>query len=323
MMNPGIHQLRTSRILAENCDFGHLHHEKPLPMGHFIARLPLGLITAAGISLAAYRLGTLTRSGVIAATVAGGLVFAGTGLRGSAGMLAYFSSSSALGKLSSSTQSEQRRGNTRDGTQVLANGGVPALLAILSAVGPERSRSLARVGFAGSLAAATADTWATEIGSRARSTPRSIVTLRHVPRSSSGGVTVLGLLASAAGAAFIAGVAGSDLIPRQPRHKPLFAIAFGGFSGSLADSLLGATVQELRVCDVCLLQTERATCCGQTTRRIRGVAGIDNDVVNVVAVAIGAAVTIVTFMPCVANSGPAGAAASDVVARLRRFGAPI
>jgi uncharacterized protein (TIGR00297 family) len=266
------------------------------------------LLAAAGISLVAYRLGTLTRSGTIAATLTGSAVFAGTGLRGSAGMLAYFVSSSALGKLPASPHALQRRGQTRDAVQVLANGGVPALLAICSAIGPERFRSLARAGFAGSLAAAAADTWATEIGSRAHSAPRSIVTLRRVPRGTSGGVTILGLLASTAGALFIAGVVGASGDLRLLQCKPMFAIAFGGLTGSLADSHLGATVQELRACELCFRQTELATCCGEPTIRIRGIAGIDNDVVNALSVTLGAIVTMIATSSYVDTKSHSGAA---------------
>jgi uncharacterized protein (TIGR00297 family) len=277
-------------------------------MSRFVSRLPLGLLAAAGISLVARRLGTLTRSGTIAATLTGSAVFAGTGLRGSAGMLAYFASSSALGKLSASPHALQRRGNTRDVIQVLANGGVPTFLATCSAIGPERFRSLARAGFAGSLAAAAADTWATEIGSRARSAPRSIVTFRHVPRGTSGGVTILGLLASTAGALLIAGVVGASGDLRSRQYKPMLAAAFGGVVGSLADSLLGATVQELRACDLCHRQTEHVTCCGKPTTRIRGIAGIDNDVVNALAVTLGAIVTMIATSSYVDSKCPAGAA---------------
>lgn len=292
-------------------------------MNRFVAQLPLGLIAAAGISLAAYRLATLTRSGAIAATLTGTMVFAGTGLRGSASLFAYFASSSTLGKLPSAMNPDQRRGHTRDAVQVLANGGVPALLAAFSAIGPERLRPLSYAGFAGSLAAAAADTWATEIGSRAKTIPRSIVTLQRVPRGSSGGVTVIGLLASAAGALFIAGVSGVEPTTRTLWRAPLLAIALGGFAGSLADSFLGATVQELRVCKVCLRRTERTTCCREPTRRVRGVAGIDNDVVNALAVTIGAAVTIVTVMPKVVPDSISGAATSGFGVRPRLIWAPL
>jgi uncharacterized membrane protein len=56
---------------------------------------------------------------------------------------------------------------------------------------------------------------------------------------------------------------------------------FGGTVGSLADSLLGATVQQMFRCGVCGREIEAAHHCGQPAVRIRGYAGWNNDAVNV------------------------------------------
>ena len=52
--------------------------------------------------------------------------------------------------------------------QVIANGGVAAVLALASSLTRRRIQSLLIAGFGGAVATATADTWATEIGSRSR-----------------------------------------------------------------------------------------------------------------------------------------------------------
>ena len=52
--------------------------------------------------------------------------------------------------------------------------------------------------FAGAIAAASADTWATEIGTLSPANPVSIATLRPVQTGMSGGVSILGIAASAA-----------------------------------------------------------------------------------------------------------------------------
>ena len=71
----------------------------------------------------------------------------------------------------------------------------------------------------------------------------------------------------------------------------LTAIAIAGAAGALADSVLGATVQERRWCDACARGTERRVHdCGAATRQVGGVGGVDNDVVNLAATLTGALV---------------------------------
>jgi uncharacterized protein (TIGR00297 family) len=233
--------------------------------------------------------------GAVAGTVVGGAVFAGGGVRGGAALVVFFVSSTLLGRLRHGAGIEQRRGNARDAVQVLANGGVPALLALAGSAAPVHFRSMLGSGFGGAVAAATADTWATEIGSRSGQTPRSIASWRPVVPGASGGVTAAGLTASALGAATIAGVlcAGRSGLPRE-NASLVGATLIGGVAGSAIDSLLGATMQEVRFCDVCAKETELPVHgCGTATRRIRGAAWCDNDAVNAIATASGAGVAMI------------------------------
>jgi uncharacterized protein (TIGR00297 family) len=131
-------------------------------------------------------------------------------------LLAFFVSSSLLSKPA-----------TRNERQVLANGGVAALAALAGSW----------TAFAGSLAAATADTWATEIGRRSRTPPRLFSNGMPVPAGTDGGITLLGTAGGIAGAGLIAGL--SFLLGQ----RTLLAIAAGGVAGMTLDSLLGATVQ--------------------------------------------------------------------------------
>lgn len=60
----------------------------------------------------------------------------------------------------------------------------------------------------------------------------------------------------------------------------------------MIDSLLGATLQERRCCPLCETITEqpRHRRCGSATHVIGGVPGLNNDAVNLFAIAAGAAV---------------------------------
>ena len=263
-------------------------------MDELRARAMIGLAGAATISLAAHRAGALSADGALAATGVGAAVVAGSGIRGGAMLVAFFLSSTLLGRLPATVHLDQRRGRQRDAVQVMANGGVAALLALASSLAPEQSRSLLLAGFGGAVATATADTWATEIGSRSRTPPRSIVTLQPTAPGASGGITMTGLTASAIGAALIAGMASASFVTNS-RHASTRAIpiALGGFIGALVDSILGATIQEVRVCEACAVETEhRVHYCGAATRSTRGTPWCDNDMVNVLAIATGATTAI-------------------------------
>jgi uncharacterized protein (TIGR00297 family) len=224
----------------------------------------------------------------LAATPVGGAILAGTGPRGATALLAFFGSSSMLGRLPQPRAIRQRRGNERDAVQVLANGGVAAALAITARYDPSGA---ALAAFGGALATATADTWATEIGTRTGGRPRSVLTGRPVPAGASGGVSLCGSVAAVIGAAFIATVLSARSRGTCRGEASLWsAVALGGVVGAFADSALGAAVQEVRACSVCGEETELDRhCCGHPTIVVRGIAGFDNDVVNFTATLVGAA----------------------------------
>ena len=150
----------------------------------------------------------------------------GLGWRGVGLLLAFFVSSSLLTRAAKGGE-KSGGGGRRNARQVLANGCVAALAA-LAGHWP---------WFAGALAAATADTWATEIGSHSRMLPKLITTGAHVPAATDGGMTLLGTAGGLAGAGFIA------MLSYLFGQRASLAIAAAGFIGMLVDSLLGAIVQ--------------------------------------------------------------------------------
>jgi uncharacterized protein (TIGR00297 family) len=266
-----------------------IHDQSPVPARGLLR----SVTTAAAIAFGAWRFRALSSGGAVAATVVGTAVYAGAGLRSAVALVVYFVSSTLFGCLPG-VRLEQRRGRRRDAIQVLANGGVAALLAAASTRRRAASGALLATGVGGAIAAAAADTWATELGSRATQAPRSIVTGRRVSPGTSGGVTAVGLAASLSASIVIAGVASAAVVPRRAARKVSpAAIALGGLCGSLVDSLIGATVQEVRYCPTCDRESELITHgCGAVTRHLRGASWCTNDTVNVVATAMGAATAI-------------------------------
>jgi uncharacterized protein (TIGR00297 family) len=135
----------------------------------------------------------------------------------------------------------------RDIHNVLGNGLSPLIFAVLFAISSEQQADmLFLLGFSGSVATATADTFSTEIG-QGHGTPRLITTLKRVPEGTKGGVSIPGLGAAALGSALIAFV--SLLFLGERAITYLGAVFFviclvAGFSGGLIDSILCATVED-------------------------------------------------------------------------------
>jgi uncharacterized protein (TIGR00297 family) len=257
------------------------------------SQLLFGIILGPLIGYSAFRVRALTRSGALAASFVGAAIFAAGGLTWAAGLLLFFISSSLLSRLfahrKKSAAEKFSKGNQRDWAQVTANGGLGALFAIVHLQNPESAWPF--YAFLGTMAAANADTWATELGVLARSSPRLITTGKKVEPGTSGGISLPGTTASLAGAALV------GLLAFLPDGQGLFlwlAVCVGGLAGSLFDSLLGATVQAIYYCPLHEKETEQHPfhVCGTPTKHIRGWRRLDNDLVNFAATMVGAGVTV-------------------------------
>ena len=263
------------------------------------SRVLLGLLFSSMIALVAYRRRSLDKSGAVGAVASGTSIFGMGGWSWGMTLIYFFVSSSLLSHYRQRDKDEAAadkfsKGGRRDLGQAAANGGLATLFAIIYGLArSSRTRRLAQAGFTGALAAANADTWATELGVLSASKPRLITTGREVAPGTSGGVTWLGLGASSLGAYSL----GLFFRVGQGFRKscapaPLVAL-ISGLAGSLFDSLLGATVQAMYYCPTCQAETERRIHrCGTPTRPLRGIAWINNDVVNFLATACGGAVAI-------------------------------
>lgn len=267
-------------------------------------RIALGAGCAALIALAALRQGALTGDGALAATLLGAVVFALGGWAWAVLVVVFFASSSALSflrqRLRPDIAPNAAKGARRDAAQVFANGGWLLLWALANARWPHPAWSMAALG---TLATAAADTWATEIGLLSPLPPRFILDGREVPPGTNGGITPLGLLASATAglllgfAAALLALLGGVRVPFAPGWLTLLGGVVGA-CGALVDSLLGATLQGVFFCPHCGEETEhRIHHCGTPTRHLRGWAWCNNDAVNALASLAGGLLALLMVRP--------------------------
>lgn len=174
-----------------------------------------------------------------------------------------------------------RGGGPRDLTQVAANGGAALIMAALLALSHD---SVFTIAVAAAFAACNADTWASEIGVLSRKPPVSLLTFQPVRRGLSGGVSLLGFVASLAGAALIGlTFAAYQLLTGHPAAslmQPFALIFMAGIAGSLLDSLLGATLQAKYVSHETGELTEKPCHNGRENRLHSGLRFVNNDFVN-------------------------------------------
>ncbi|MDI7277084.1 MAG: DUF92 domain-containing protein [Anaerolineae bacterium] len=266
-------------------------------------QLLIGLLLSVAVAWLGYRLNSLSEQGMYGAIAVGTLTFGFGGWPWGLLLVAFFVTSSVLSRY---RFAEKRAATThfaktgrRDLGQVLANGGLGALLALWYGLSGG-AHLLLFFAFAGAMAAVNADTWATELGVLSRRKPRLITSGERVEPGASGAVSKLGLIASLAGAWLIGflGLAFQvidgriDGIPHTGRLVWLpLAAAVGGMVGSLVDSLLGATLQAIYYCPHCGKETEQPVHrCGRQPIYVRGLHWLDNDWVNLFSSVAGALV---------------------------------
>lgn len=232
----------------------------------------LPAVAAAGVGvlvvIIAGRLGWLTRTGQVAAALVGAAVLAGTGAFGLGLLITFFLTSSALSRYRITAKLGADKPGGRSAAQVFSNGGAAAAFSLLALA---RWVPEAHYALAGAIAAATADTWATEIGSSGSWPTWSVIGEGRVAPGRSGGVSIPGTAAAGLGAALIGLLAGqlygepSGTGGTHPDWVKLMLAA--GMAGMLVDSVLGATLE-----DRCRL--------------------LDNDQVNAACTLVGAAVAL-------------------------------
>ncbi len=199
--------------------------------------LAVGILAAAGAAT-----GLTTLSGSLGGGLVGISAVAGFSWQGLVFLLIYFplltgaATAFRFGEKLSRGLADEVGG--RDIFQALANGGIPLLAALLTALGSLPTAWGATL-FITCLTSSAADTVSAEVGKVVGRRTYLIWGLRPVPPGTDGGVSLPGTAAGLA-TIVIMGATGMALFPGLLEADALLA---GAVAGNLADSLLGALAQ--------------------------------------------------------------------------------
>lgn len=176
--------------------------------------------------------------------------------------------------------------------QVLANGGVAWIALSVTAVGPASTLSIqmgSYAAFVGALAAAAADTWATEVGKWAPSRPWSLREGRQVPIGTSGAVSFVGTGAAILGAMSVVAAAllSGDVLSAAPGPgRNALILGSAGVLGMVADSVAGAFVQAQYSTSGTVKWDEEPA--SPNDEPVRGSGTVGNNAVNLIGTTVGA-----------------------------------
>lgn len=206
----------------------------PPVTGQWIVNLATGIAANIALGGMAYRARSIDGRGLVAGVCVGASVYFGLGWRGFLCLATFFVLGTAATRVGRAVKAAH---GPRTARHVLANGSVPACASLAAVAFPGHAVELT-AACAGALAAATADTLASELGRVYGGTPYLLTTLRRVPVGENGGVTIFGTLVGLAGATALAAVA-----VLLGLVGSVVAIAVAGAAGNLVDSAFGATLE--------------------------------------------------------------------------------
>lgn len=205
-------------------------------------RLASAIAVNAAVAWAGYRARTVSRSGAVAGSLIGIVIFSGLGWRGWVLLLVTFLSAAITSRMGWRRKSllgiAEERGGRRGAGNAIANTGVAAIAALLVLFAADVQA--ARIAFAAALTAGGSDTIASEIGKAWGRGTWSIATLGRVPPGTSGAMSLEGTAAGIAGAFVLAAVA---IALHIAPGAALLPIVIAATLGALVESWLGATLE--------------------------------------------------------------------------------
>lgn len=204
--------------------------------------LPRAIAANVAAALLGYRARTVSSSGAVTGTIIGIVIFVCTGWQGWLLLLATFAFaaiSSHVGlRRKTALGIAEARGGRRGAGNAIANTGVATIAALLAVL--TYAHDTALVAFVAALTAGGSDTVASEIGKAWGRRTYLITGLQAVPPGTSGALSLEGTAAGLAGAAALAGLGVVlNLVPAWTMP----AIIGGAVAGSVAESVMGATLE--------------------------------------------------------------------------------
>lgn len=164
----------------------------------------------------------------------------------------------------------------RGALQVLINGGWALIFFILYAFIDNISLYIS----AGvSLSCGFSDSIASDVGAFAKKQPYDIFRRKKVERGVSGGVTILGSIASFLASLFMGGISCISSF----NLMVFLSVWLIGLLNVWLDTLLGSTLQGLYSCPICNKLTEKKIHCGEKTTLVKGYSFISNNGVNAIS----------------------------------------
>ncbi len=202
------------------------------------------LATAANVVVAflGHRAHLVTAAGAVTGALIGIAIAVTTGWPGWSLLLATFLAASVSSRLGLGRKTllgiAEERGGRRGPGNAIANTGLAAVAALLAV--STVHRDLALLAFVTALAAGGSDTIASEIGKAWGRRTYLVSTLKRAAPGTSGAMSLEGTVAGVTGAALLGAFAVAvGLIPQSA----LVAVVAGATIGSVAESLLGATLE--------------------------------------------------------------------------------
>ena len=239
--------------------------------------LLVALLAALSISFIAFLLNLVTLDGARASVMLGLVAYGFGGMESAVLLVAFFVTSNVIGLFFTNDPNKPLRSVTdrRNGTQVWSNGFWFGIYVCMWYV---LKADMFYVAAVGAIATASADTWATEFGTRIGGKTVLISDRTAVKPGTDGGISLAGTMMSLSGAVLIGSL--TLLFDKNFAIITVVSILVGGFLGSMIDSWLGAIYQ---------------TGNKRLPKLLDSYGNQDNNSVNFIATGMGSVLTIITY----------------------------